>query len=124
MFFFLPLLPHTTVRYNLTSTRYTLQKLPAFGACSLQIVKKKIFSKLLLTMDNDDRPQKARTTPTTSIAVIAIVTAPAVLGIVAITAVSIPIQQKAEAGGCPFRTPDYPYGSIPFNASQGRCLHP
>jgi hypothetical protein len=61
-------------------------------------------------MDNES--QKT----TVSYAVIAIVAALALLGIVAITVVSIPLQQEAEAKGC--RT------SIAFNASKGRCFQP
>jgi hypothetical protein len=50
----------------------------------------------------------------TSMAVIAIVAALALFGVVAITIVTIPIQlQQAEAAGC--RGPG-------FNASQGRCF--
>ena len=65
-------------------------------------------------MDNDNHhSQKARTT---SYAVIAIVAALSMLGIVVLTVtVTIPLQQQAEALGCPDRTPA-------FNASKGRCL--
>ena len=53
---------------------------------------------------------------TMSYAVIAIVLALGLLGVVAITIVSIPLQQ-AEARGCPIASPG-------LNASQGRCFHP
>jgi hypothetical protein len=57
----------------------------------------------------------------TTFVVIAIVAALALLGVVAITIVTIPLQlQQAEAKGCDnqgFRTPA-------LNASQGRCFHP
>jgi hypothetical protein len=54
----------------------------------------------------------------TSMAVIAIVAALALFGVVAITIVTIPIQlQQAEARGCSPTTPA-------FNASQGRCFRP
>ena len=50
----------------------------------------------------------------TAYVVIAIVAAAALLGVVAMTIVSIPLQlQQAEAAGC--RGPG-------FNASQGRCF--
>lgn len=50
----------------------------------------------------------------TTLAVIAIVSALAFVGVVAITIVTIPLQlQQAEAAGC--RGPG-------FNASQGRCF--
>ena len=52
----------------------------------------------------------------TSMAVIAIVAALALFGVVAITIVTIPLQQQAEARGCPL--------GPAFNASQGRCFHP
>ncbi len=49
---------------------------------------------------------------------IAVLSAVAVLGVVAITLVTIPIQmQQAEAKGCPTSTPG-------INASKGRCFHP
>jgi hypothetical protein len=55
---------------------------------------------------------------TTSIAVIAIVAAVALLGVVVLTvAVTLPLQQQAEAVGCPISSPG-------INASQGRCFHP
>jgi hypothetical protein len=59
---------------------------------------------------------------TTSIAIIAIVAALALLGVVAITvAVTIPLQQEAEARGC--INPNAPAGgSIAVNASKGRCV--
>ena len=54
---------------------------------------------------------------TTSYAVIAIIAALALLGVVVVTvAVTIPLQQQAEARGCPL--------GPAFNASQGRCFHP
>jgi hypothetical protein len=53
---------------------------------------------------------------TMSYAVIAIVLALGLLGVVAITIVSIPLQQ-AEARGCPIT-------STGINASLGRCFHP
>jgi hypothetical protein len=65
-------------------------------------------------MDNDS--QKTRIT--TSIAVIAIVAAVALLGVVVLTvAVTLPLQQQAEAVGCPISSPG-------INASKGRCFHP
>ena len=48
------------------------------------------------------------------LALIALVTALALLGVVVVTVVTIPLQQEAEARGC--------NRSVPFNASQGRCL--
>jgi hypothetical protein len=52
---------------------------------------------------------------TTSIAIIAIVAALASLGVVVVSvAVTIPLQQQAEAAGC--RT------SLAVNASKGRCF--
>jgi hypothetical protein len=62
-------------------------------------------------MDNDSQK-----TTTVSYAVIAIVAALALLGVVAITVLSIPQQQEAEAVGCK--------NSIAFNASKGRCFQP
>jgi hypothetical protein len=56
-------------------------------------------------------------TTITSIAVIAIVAALALLGVVVITIVTIPLQQEAEARGCPTSTPG-------INASKGRCFRP
>jgi TRAP-type mannitol/chloroaromatic compound transport system permease large subunit len=51
------------------------------------------------------------------LAIIALVAALALLGVVVGTVlVTIPLQQEAEARGC--KT------SIAFNASQGRCFHP
>jgi hypothetical protein len=62
-------------------------------------------------MDNDS--QKARTT---SIAIIAIVAVVALLGVVVLTvAVIIPLQQQAEARGCPVTSPA-------ANASKTRCV--
>ena len=50
------------------------------------------------------------------LALIALVTALALLGVVVVTvAVTIPLQQQAEARGCPIGTP------AP-NASKGRCF--
>jgi hypothetical protein len=50
------------------------------------------------------------------LALIALVTALALLGVVVVTvAVTIPLQQQAEARGCPINTPG-------VNASQGRCF--
>ena len=59
-------------------------------------------------------------TTTTSMAIIAIVAALAMLGIIVVTvAVTIP-QQQVEAAGC--INPNVPGGgSRAFNASQGRC---
>ena len=52
----------------------------------------------------------------TSLGVIAIVAALALLGVVVVTvAVTIPLQQQAEAVGCPAGTPG-------ANASKGRCF--
>ena len=54
----------------------------------------------------------------TAFVVIAIVAALALLGVVAITIVTIPLQlQQAEARGCPIT-------SVGVNASAGRCFHP
>jgi hypothetical protein len=53
----------------------------------------------------------------TSIAIIAIVAALASLGVVVIIIVTIPLQQEAEARGCPLSSPG-------ANASKGRCFHP
>jgi hypothetical protein len=50
------------------------------------------------------------------LALIALVTALALLGVVVVTvAVTIPLQQQAEAVGCPAGTPG-------ANASKGRCF--
>jgi hypothetical protein len=59
----------------------------------------------------------------TSMAVIAIVAALALFGVVAITTVTIPIQlQQAEAApGC---EKGLPRSAPAFNASQGRCFRP
>jgi hypothetical protein len=54
------------------------------------------------------------TTTNTSMGIIAIVAALALFGVVAITVVTITLQQEAEARGC--RT------SQAVNASQGRCF--
>ena len=62
-------------------------------------------------MDNDSQK-----TTTVSYAVIDIVAARALLGVVAITVLSIPQQQEAEARGCK--------SSQAFNASKGRCFQP
>jgi hypothetical protein len=57
---------------------------------------------------------------TTTIAIIAIVAALALLGIVAVTvAVTIPLQQQAEAAGCESGFPNSARG---LNASKGRCF--
>jgi hypothetical protein len=62
-----------------------------------------------------DYSQKTRIT---TYAVIAIVVTLGLLGVVVLTvAVAIPIQQQAEARGCPTGTPG-------INASKGRCFHP
>lgn len=54
----------------------------------------------------------------TTLAVIAIVAALTVLGVVMVTVATLTIQlQEAEARGCPGGTPA-------FNASKGRCFHP
>jgi hypothetical protein len=54
---------------------------------------------------------------TVSYAVIAIVVALGLLGVVVLTVtVIIPLQQQAEARGCK--------SSVPFNASKGRCFQP
>ena len=57
----------------------------------------------------------------TPIAIIAIVAALVLLGVVVVTvAVTVPQQQQAEAAGC--INPNVPGGGIiAFNASQGRC---
>jgi hypothetical protein len=54
---------------------------------------------------------------TTSIAIIAIVAAPALLGVVIVVAVMTIPQQQAEARGCPLTNPA-------VNASKERCFHP
>ena len=67
-------------------------------------------------MDNDNHHfQKTRAS---TYALIAIVTALALLGIVAITVISIP-QQEAEARGCESGIPN---SARAFNASKGRCF--
>jgi hypothetical protein len=54
----------------------------------------------------------------TTFVIIAIVSALALFGVVVVTvAVTIPLQQQAEARGC---AP----GGPGFNASKGRCFHP
>jgi hypothetical protein len=50
----------------------------------------------------------------TTLAIIAIVAALGVLGIMVVETISTP-QQQADARGC--------HSGVPFNASQGRCLH-
>jgi hypothetical protein len=50
----------------------------------------------------------------TSLAIIAIVTALGLLGVVIIETISLPLQQ-ADARGC--------NNGIAFNASKGRCFH-
>jgi len=63
-------------------------------------------------MKHDAREEKT----TTSITIVAILAALALLGVVVVTvAVTIPLQQRAEAAGCPLRNPA-------FNASKGRCF--
>jgi hypothetical protein len=57
---------------------------------------------------------------TTSYAVIAIVAALALLGVVAITRVTIPLQQQAEAAQPPGRGCEFTPGG---NASKARCVH-
>ena len=58
------------------------------------------------------------TETTTSYAVIAIVASLTLLGVVIVLAVvTIPLQQQAEAKGCPVGTPA-------ANASKTRCIHP
>ncbi len=53
-----------------------------------------------------------------SIAVVAIVAALSMLGVVVIIVATIPLQKEAEARGCNL-------GQQPqFNASKGRCFHP
>jgi hypothetical protein len=49
------------------------------------------------------------------LAIIALVAALALLGVVVITVATIPLQQEAEARGCPTGTPG-------INASKGRCF--
>jgi hypothetical protein len=58
------------------------------------------------------------------LAIIAIVAALALLGVVALTVtVTIPLQQQqAEAAGCENSFPHSAGGAIGFNASQGRCF--
>jgi Mn2+/Fe2+ NRAMP family transporter len=57
---------------------------------------------------------------TTSYAIIAIVVALALMGVVAITLVTIPLQQQAEAAQPPGRGCEFtPAG----NASKARCIH-
>jgi hypothetical protein len=59
---------------------------------------------------------------TTSIAIIAIVAAVALLGVVVITvAVTIPLQQQAEAAGRGFS--GCQSNTVAFNASKGNCFH-
>jgi hypothetical protein len=78
----------------------------------VEIIKRIGSLKLLITMDNDHLQKTAKT----SIAVIAIVAAVALLGVVVLTvAVTIPLQQQAEARGCPV-------GTVGINASKGRCF--
>jgi hypothetical protein len=50
-----------------------------------------------------------------SLAIIAIVAAIGLLGIVVIKSINLPLQQQADARGC--------RNSIAVNASQGRCIH-
>ena len=57
---------------------------------------------------------------TTSIAIIAIVAALGLLGVVVVTiAVTVPLQQQAEAAGCESGFPNSARG---LNASKGRCF--
>lgn len=57
-------------------------------------------------------------------AVIAIVSALALFGVVMVTVATTIQLQQAEAGGC-IPNPNAPYGgSIAANASKGRCFHP
>jgi hypothetical protein len=63
-------------------------------------------------MDNESQ----KTTTISSYAIIAIVAAVALLGIVLITVtVTIPVQQQADAVGC--------NNGVAANASRGRCIH-
>jgi hypothetical protein len=55
----------------------------------------------------------------TTLAMIAIVAALGLLGIIVVESISIP-QQQATARGC---DPITPRGSFAFNASHGRCFH-
>jgi hypothetical protein len=56
------------------------------------------------------------------VAVIAIIGALALLGVIVLTvAVTIPLQQQAEAAGRGF--PGF-FNTVGFNASQTRCYHP
>jgi hypothetical protein len=53
-----------------------------------------------------------------NLAIMAVVAALALFGVVAVTILTIPLQQQAEARGCNL-------GQQPqFNASKGRCFHP
>jgi hypothetical protein len=62
-------------------------------------------------MQNNQQQQQQQ-----QLAIIALVAALALLGVVVVTvALTIPLQQEAEARGCPAGTPS-------FNASQGRCF--
>jgi hypothetical protein len=56
------------------------------------------------------------------LALIAVLAALALFGVVVVTVVTI--SQEAEARGCRFNDPDHPFGSIPLNASKGRCFNP
>jgi hypothetical protein len=53
----------------------------------------------------------------TTFVVIALVAALALVGVVAVTIVTIPLQQQAEARGC-----ESGGAGIAFNASRGRCF--
>jgi hypothetical protein len=82
----------------------------------MAIDKKNRFLKIMITMDND-YSQKT----TVSYAVIAIVAALGLLGVVVLTVtVTIPLQQQqAEARGCESGIPNSERG---INASNGRCF--
>jgi hypothetical protein len=76
--------------------------------------KKEVYHNYRYEMDNDDHSQK-----TTTYAVIAIVAALGLFGVVVLTVtVIIPLQQQAEARGC--ESGGAP--STAFNASKGRCF--
>jgi hypothetical protein len=65
-------------------------------------------------MDNDNHSQK---TTITSVAIIAVVAALSLFGVVMATVATTTMQlQEAEARGC--------NRSVAFDASQGRCFHP
>ena len=59
----------------------------------------------------------------TTLAIIAIVVAIGIIGVIVVETFVIPLQQQqAEARGCRF--PVVGLGIQAFNASQGRCFHP